>query len=233
MFVACAPEEIGTGEDVAIFGLWESGEKPTIKAVIVTGETEVAVPNQFMELVFPDGERASFKFLDQVYQLESERTPQPGETLQLEWYRQSDTAFAFVMMPPQPTNVVVTNDTIQSEADDESVISWSMEGAQSEFALRLECLELNALSLPWSPGDFLQLYSGPQVATQLTLSPQSFACYGSHQLTISVLNDELRDVFFFDRSDIRGLLRQGPDNVSGGAGFVSGVSTRKILLEVE
>jgi hypothetical protein len=28
-------------------------------------------------------------------------------------------------------------------------------------------------------------------------------------------------------------LKNGPDNVSGGKGFVTGVSTKKILLEIE
>jgi hypothetical protein len=48
-----------------------------------------------------------------------------------------------------------------------------------------------------------------------------------------VLNDPLVNVFFFDSSDIRGLLKNGPDNVDGGKGFVSGISTQKILLEIE
>jgi hypothetical protein len=56
---------------------------------------------------------------------------------------------------------------------------------------------------------------------------------GTHQLTITVLNDPLINAFFFDSSDIRGLLKNGPDNVDGGKGFVSGISTQKILLEIE
>jgi hypothetical protein len=43
----------------------------------------------------------------------------------------------------------------------------------------------------------------------------------------------LLNAFFYDSSDIRGLLKNGPDNVSGGKGFVTGVSTKKILLEIE
>lgn len=230
---SCTREEIGANEEVAIFGLWESGEKPIVKAVSVEGANDSAVPNQSMQLAFPDGETASFEFINQQYELESERTPQPGEKLRLLWFRDGDTAFVDVIMPAALSNLAVANDTIQSSGDEETFISWSTEEAESEFAFRLECLEPNPQPLPWSPGDFLQLNSGPQVASELTLSPQSFDCYGAHQLTISVLNNELRDVFFFDISDIRGLLRQGPDNVFGGVGFVSGVSTEKILLEVE
>jgi hypothetical protein len=48
-----------------------------------------------------------------------------------------------------------------------------------------------------------------------------------------VLNNELLNAFFFGSSDIRGLLKNGPDNVLGGKGFVTGISTKEILVEIE
>ena len=234
LFMAsCSAENIDNLENVAIFGLWESGEKPTIQAVIVDGDSETFASNQSFELVFPDGETYPFISNGQTFVLQSERTPQPEEILKLLWYREGDTAFATVIMPPAVDNLVVINDTLQAEDDAECQVDWTMQDTELEFAFRLESLEQNPQPLPWSPGNFLQFYSGPQLASQLTLQPQSFAAYGSYLLTISVLNDELRDIFFFDPSDIRGLVRQGPDNVVGGKGFVAGVAVAKIPLEIE
>ena len=233
LFVACSPEKIGTDENVAIYGLWEAGEIPSIKALLLDSEGGSTVSNQSFELVYPDGERLPFVFTGSDYVSESERTPQPGDTLVLLWYRDRDTASVVIAMPPALNNVIVLNDTLQADGTEECRIEWEMDNPDFEFALRLECIELNPLPLPWSPGNFFQLYDGPQVATQLNLSAATFACYGTSELTISVLNDELRDAFFFDLSDIRGLLKQGPDNVIGGKGFVTGISTKKILLEIE
>lgn len=230
---SCSAEKMDNSENVAIFGLWESGEKPTIHAVIVDGDSKSVASNQSFELIFPDGETYPFISNGQSFVLQSERTPQPEEILKLLWYRESDTAFATVSMPPAIENLVVINDTLQEGDDVECEVDWTMQDTELEFAFRLESLEQNPQLLPWSPGNFLQFYSGPQLASQLTLQPQSFAAYGSYRLTISVLNDELRDIFFFDPSDIRGLLRRGPNNVVGGKGFVAGVSVAKIPLEIE
>jgi len=231
--VACKPEKIGIQENVSIYGLWETGRKPEIIAVLLNGDAQSAVTSQLFELTFPDGETASFNFTGENYVLASERTPQPGETLRLLWIRQNDTATVSVEMPPELSNVMVSTDTLQSTGDDECTVEWVNPGGGYEFALRLECVDQVPQPLPWTPGNFMQLYNGPQVATQLTLQPASFAYYGTNELAISVLNTELRDAFFFDLSDIRGLLKQGPDNVSGAKGFVTGVSTKRILLEIE
>jgi len=233
LFVACAKENIATEEDIAIFGIWETNTTPSIRAVALKGDNFTPIPGQEFEVVFPDGETSLFEFINTEYVSVSQRTPQPGEALTLNWYRDEDTASVLVIMPPAIENLSVTNDTLQSTGQEECDIAWSAPGGSYEFAAKLECLELIPQPLPWSPGTFMQLYNGPQIATQLTLQPSNFSCFGSHELTISMLNDQLRDAFFFSLSDIRGLLKQGPDNVSGGKGFVSGISTKRIRIEIE
>jgi hypothetical protein len=233
LLVACSPEKIDTVENVAIFGLWKNDERPTIQALIVDGDAGIIVPNQIFELVYPDGESSTFTLNESVYVSVSERVPQAGEILRLFWYRENDTAFVEVEMPIALDDVFVSNDTLLTNGKEECRIEWSTPAIGLEYALRLECLESDPEPLPWSPGNFSQVYSGPQLGTELSLFPQSFAYFGSHVLTISVLNDELLDAFFFDLIDIRGLLKQGPDNVSGGKGFVTGVTTKRILLEIE
>ncbi len=233
LLVACTPEKIDSTENVAIFGLWQTDETPSITAVLADGAVEAAVPNLSLELEFPDGERVPFGFIGMEYVLQSERTPQPGEELQLLWYKEDAVATVSVTMPPAITNLIVTNDTLQSTELNKCSIGWSAAGLEYEFALSLDCVELAPQPLPWAPGNFSQLYSGPQVATQLVLQPSAFGFYGTHELRVTVLNEELRDVFFYDLSDIRGLVKQGPDNVSGGKGFVAGVSSERVVLEVQ
>jgi hypothetical protein len=231
---ACRPEGNVVEDNMAIFALWEVGEKPTIQAVLFNEQAYQNNPNQSFSMVFQDGETAGFFESGDRYELQSSRTPQAGERLTLYWIREGDTASVVVEMPPAITNIIVENDTLQqTNPNDECSIEWSVASVDVEFALRLQCLEENPQLLPWAPGTFQQLYSGPQIAAQLVLQPGSFSCMGTHQLTITVLNDPLINAFFFDSSDIRGLLKNGPDNVVGGKGFVSGISTQKILLEIE
>jgi hypothetical protein len=197
------------------------------------GDQTREVSGQSFELMFPDGEKAPFMLSGSSYMLQSDRLPQSGERLLLRWFQQHDTAVVIVDMPPAISNIMVINDTLQSSAANKCSIVWDGGTLGHEFALSLRCLESSPQPLPWMPGNFSQLYSGPQLEAQLTLQPSNFGYFGTHQLTISVLNDQLRDVFFFDISDIRGLLKQAPDNVSGGVGFVTGVSKASVVLEIE
>jgi hypothetical protein len=43
----------------------------------------------------------------------------------------------------------------------------------------------------------------------------------------------LVDDFFFDPSDIRGLLKNGPDNIEGGNGFIATLSSYTVQIEIE
>ena len=234
MLCACRPEPMDEFDDIAIYGMWVANEKPTIDVIDFSAEENQAAANQFLVLTFGDGQRFPFALVGERYELLSERTPLPGERLMLEWFRDNDTAHVVVEIPPAITNLMVDNDTLLAFGAEECSIQWNVPPTGDlEYALRMECLESNPQLLPWAPGNFQELYSGPQVTGQLMLQPQSFSCLGTHQLTITVLNDALLNAFFFDSSDIRGLLKNGPDNVSGGKGFVAGVSTKRILLEIE
>jgi len=230
---ACRPESMDEYDDIAIYAMWVANEKPTIDAIDFSTEENRAATNQLLVLTFGDGQKVPFALMGQEYELLSDRTPAPGERLVLEWFRDADTATVVVEMPPAITNVAIENDTLSAAGSEECSIQWDVTPSNLEFAVRMECLEANPQLLPWAPGNFEELYSGPQVTGQLLLQPESFSCLGTQQLTITVLNVPLLNAFFYDSSDIRGLLKNGPDNVSGGKGFVTGVSTKKILLEIE
>jgi len=230
---ACRPESMDEYDDIAIYAMWVANEKPTIDVIDFSSEENRVATNQQLILTFGDGQKVPFAWMGQEYELLSERTPLPGERLVLEWFRDADTATVVVEMPPAIANITVENDTLSVAGSEECSIQWDVTPNNLEFAVRLECLESDPQLLPWAPGNFAELFGGPQVTGQLLLQPESFSCMGTHQLTITVLSEPLLNAFFFDSSDIRGLLRNGPDNVSGGKGFVAGVSTNKILLEIE
>jgi hypothetical protein len=232
-FSACKPEDSQLADNSAIYGTWAAGEKPVIEAIIFDDDAYYVNMNQEFELVFPDGQEVPFALNGAVYDLQSQRTPQPGERLTLRWFRDADTALVEVDIPPAILDLSVSNDTLNASQSEECSIQWVAPSNEVEYAFRLECIEQNSQYLPWAPGNFATLFSGPQVSTQLQLDPQSFACFGTHRLTISVLNNAMLDAFFYDQSDIRGLLKVGPDNVIGGNGFVSGVSKREVLIEIE
>lgn len=230
---ACHQEPERQDSDTAIYGLWVAGEQPKIQFVDFVDGSVVMAEDQFLELIYPDGERAIFTPIGDAYELQSERFPTPEERLVLLWHQQGVTASVVVDMPPAPIQVLVQNDTLVVGQPGGSLVVWDVPMENYEFALRLDCLEENKVPLPWSPGNFGQLFSGPQISTQAALPIGAFSFYGAHKLTVTVLNESMVDVFFFNESDIRGRLRNGPNNVSKGRGFVAGVSTMSVFLEIE
>lgn len=220
-------------ENKAIFGLWVAGEVPIINAVLFDNENYQITNDDRFELVFPDGEIGSFTFTNASYALQSERLPQAGERVVLNWLRGSDTARVVVDFPPQAIITSIADDTLVYSENTGTLIEWLVPSSNAEFALQLECTEGQPIPLPLGPGNFGELFNGPQVSSQLQLNAEAFTFYGSHQLRISVLNDELLGLFFFDPSDIRGLLKNGLDNVIGGKGFVTAISTTNVPLEIE
>ena len=99
--------------------------------------------------------------------------------------------------------------------------------------LSLQCLEENATPIDVIPGNFDALHNGPQVGNTLSLESQNFTFLGTHRLVIYALNRAFTDVYFFDPSDIRGLLKMPISNLPGSNGYVMGVTAFEIIIEVE
>jgi hypothetical protein len=232
--LACRRDVTETEDSTFIFATWEVGHKPAIEAVIWNdGVATLAADEQF-ELIFPDGERSSFALINQAYLLQSARNPAAGEHLELQWKRKNGSiAFAHVQMPSAIENVTVQRDTLNISQNESTIIEWEIAPDVYEFALRLECVESQPVAISDTQGDFDQNHSGPQLSKSIQLNKDDFSFYGSHRITISVLNEPMVDVFFFDPSDIRGLLKNGPDNVVGGNGFIATLSSHTVSLEIE
>jgi hypothetical protein len=232
LLCACKSQKEDLKDNSAIFGNWKAGQTPVIRAVFFDGSEVGDALNHQFELEFADGERATFSQVEDEYVLQSSRVPLPGERVMLRWFLDSDTAFALVEFPPKPLFGNTLPDTLAVTQSQNALINWDVSG-EYEFALQLQCLEENPVPLPISPGNFEAQFAGPQVSNQLSLSAESFSYFGYHRLTVTVLNDDLLDVFFFDPSDIRGLLENGPDNVVGARGFITGISTNERIVKVE
>ncbi len=156
-----------------------------------------------------------------------------GEQLELKWFREGITATARVEMPPIPENVIVQRDTLNSALHETSYIQWDIAEDGYEFAFRLNCLEEQPIMFSETTVNFSANHSSPQVSPNIEISMDDFSYFGTHELMITVLNEAMVDVFFFDPSDIRGLLKNGPDNVDGGNGLISTISAHSVVLEVE
>ena len=230
---ACTIERDRTQENIAIYGAWVAGESPKIQALIFDNEKYTPADDQEFELVFPDGEMGRFIRTTDYYELQTERLPVAGEHVVLNWLNGNDTARVFVEFPAQVEVLVIQNDTLSVAGNTGSLIEWSVPTEGVEYALQLECTEEQPIPLPSGPGNFADLHNGPQVSSQIELDVAAFSFYGSHRLTISVLNEDLFGLFFFDPFDIRGLLKNGPDNVIGGKGFISATTMVEIPLEIE
>lgn len=233
LFCACRRAEISSEDNVAIYGVWAAGETPEINAWKVDGNSVEPAQSQQFELVFPDGEKALFQEEFGHYRLQSTRIPQPGEKLTLYWLLHQDTAIATVYLPQVPQILTQLEDTLDVSLNESVFIEWNVPNEAHECALRLECLESIQVPAGESPGNFIELFEGPQAQSELTLEGSAFTFLGRHRLTISALNDPLLDVFFFDPSDIRGLVNNGPDNVIGGKGFVGGTAKAEVYIFVE
>lgn len=232
--LACRRDLPEAEDNTFIFATWEVGRKPSIDAVVWNDGVSSLASDEHFELIFPDGERALFALNNQEYVLQSARSPAAGEHLELQWKRKNGSiAFAHVQMPSDIENVTVQRDTLNISQNESTIIEWEIAPDVYEFALRLECVESQPVAILGTQGNFDQNHNGPQLSKSIQLDKEAFSFYGSHRITISVLNEPMVDVFFFDPSDIRGLLKNGPDNVDGGNGFIATTSTHTVLLEIE
>lgn len=113
-----------------------------------------------------------------------------------------------------------------------SILSWTSLGGNYAYALKLECLELSPVLIGDGYGQFENRNGLSQLQSQLLLLKDDFKYYGQHRLTVYAFDKSLEELYFFDPSDIRGLLRNAPDNVTGGGGFVTGLSNFVVDIQI-
>ncbi len=146
------------------------------------------------------------------------------------------TMTAETKIPPAIHSTFLTDDTvfISSPGNFAGLLQWNaLDNSRYSYVVRLENIEDVKVEIPFVGGQFASRFSGPQLEPQLVLQKTDFKYYGRHLLNVYAIDREFESVFFFDAADFRGFLRNGPDNVDGGKGFFTSVSTfsREIIIE--
>jgi hypothetical protein len=138
------------------------------------------------------------------------------------------------IVPPPVSLVTISTNVVSVEAPGTvaSILTWTPLGAGYAYAMRLECLENNPQAIDNSPGEFDRRNGLSQLEPQLLLLKDDFTFYGHHRLTVYAFDASLESLYFFDPADFRGLLRNPPDNVTGGKGFVTGVSKFEVDIQI-
>ena len=147
------------------------------------------------------------------------------------------TAIAHTRIPPaiEVTSVSSTEITIDpnSTGSPAMVIQWTaLPDNQYSYLLQLESLESTPTAIPFiGPGGLFDAqYSGPISQTGTILFDTDFTNYGAHRLTIYAIRKEFEHLFFYDKTDLRGLVLLSPDNIENAKGFVAAVSSTSIDL---
>jgi hypothetical protein len=231
-FCSCNGEEWMPKENDAdaLFGIVETGETPRLQ--IVRWDADASASNNQLTWTWPDGFEDTFVGDGDFFSLQSGRLPAPGDSCSVTWLHHGETATVDVVMPPQLQLHALNRDSISVANPQSIILDWFELGSDYEYIVDLECLEANPIPIEGQTGNFYEFFDGPQVSAALNLPIERFSYYGTHKLVVHALNPALTDVFFYDPSDIRGLLQLGPDNVVNGKGLVVGTTRLEILLEV-
>lgn len=140
-------------------------------------------------------------------------------------------------VPPAITITSHTSTTFNvsssNSAQEVFAMNWTNRDGFS-YLLQLENLESSPVAIEFfdNPIRFEQVYAGPIEESAITLFAGDFTYYGSHRLTVYVVPEEYRDLFFFQNSGLGELVVQGPDNVRGGFGSWNAINAEEIILTV-
>lgn len=235
MLLACSPEKdhvenstvffatITGGEPIGDFRLWKPGDpNPGV------------VENASVYMKHEDGQEIELEFADGVYvsPLSDPALFNTNYSFRILPDGQPE-MYAAAHVPPTIALINMSSNTVSLSAPGTvaSILTWTNLGDRYAYALKLECLEAQPDSIDQSPGLFAVRNNLAQLQSQLVLLKDDFTFFGLHRLTVYAFDAELEDLFFFDPADIRGLLRTPPDNVTGGMGYVTGVS--KFVTEIQ
>lgn len=134
-----------------------------------------------------------------------------------------------VMLQMSPTSFVVDPNNPQGV-----VFSCAWDAADTlSYLLQLKSTELNPAIIPFQDGGgkFLQSFSGPYDSNGLALVASDFEFYGGNKLSILAISPTYRNILLQPSTDDRNFLLNGPDNVVGGLGFFTAVSSTQVSLD--
>jgi hypothetical protein len=230
-------------------------EQPVLTGIMVEGSSAskfrffLLTPNMSGQLIAP--ESAEVSILDHVgveWSLQQESPAifsDPDQTLLFESgneyvlrakYAEGELS-AIVSLPAAVELLSLSNTQFTVEPDEPGAsafqFSWENQTEYS-YVITVQPLDENPLISPFYPStDFENQFGFPILEGQAILRASHFNYLGLHEVTIFAIDKAYEAVFFFNPvADIRSYLNAGPDNVSGGHGFVTGVSKTSFIVEI-
>jgi hypothetical protein len=213
------------------FTLFSSADN--VPEQIIENQLTIAKNNEApVELVFVNGS----------YQTNANFIIENNTTYHIQGFYNERAIAAACTLPPAIANLQnIESDTIAINPDPpigfpSYILSWnSLDTDRYSYVLDLELLEPDSVLIPFEieAGLFAEKYNGPTPIPALTLFENDFKYYGLHKLTVYAIDKSYEAIYFYSASDLRGLLKNGPDNVQGAKGFVTGVSSFSIELFIE
>lgn len=164
-----------------------------------------------------------------------------GHTYHLEIAHEGNVYTSECVVPPVVVLVNLTNNTAYIDTATMGApvitITWNELPLESySYAILLEAMGEDPELIPFTQvtgGQFAALYQGPILNNSITLFDTDFKYYGPHRLSIFAIERGLENLYFYDSSDLRGLLQTAPSNVSGAHGYFAGVSRLTVDLLIQ
>lgn len=164
----------------------------------------------------------------------------PAQNVDLSFTFADHSASAKIQVPPaiDLVNISNTNITINpnSTGSPALVLQWTALPIKNySFLLQLEPLSENPVEIPFTvpAGRFATQYSGPLDQTGTILFDTDFKYYGEHRLTIYTIDKAFASLFFYDKTDLRGLALLSPDNIQNAKGFLTAVSSTSVHFTLQ
>ena len=244
LFIGCTDIEIDDliTEHPVLNAVFEQSKKPQqiryFEIPLIGQSAEVFRP-AVIRIIAEDNSAVILNEDNNVYSTQEDFIFQSGLTYRIEVKDSKSGAesFASVTIPPAIQVLIQEMDTIHlsDPGNQAGLLQWnSPDPNKYSFSVRLENLEENPVLINQNPsGLFQSRFEGPQLEPFLSLFKSDFLYQGHHRLTVVAIDREFEAMFFFDAADLRGILQNGPDNVMGGNGFVTGVSSFAVDLWIE
>jgi hypothetical protein len=145
------------------------------------------------------------------------------------------------VVPPELVLVNLSNNVahIDTATNGAPILTVTWNELPSElysYALLLEPLDEEPELIPFTQetgGQFAALNQSPILNNTITLFDTDFKYYGPHLLSIFAIERGLEHLYFYDSSDLRGLLQTAPSNVKGAHGYFTGVSRLTVDLLIQ
>lgn len=236
LFWGCDPE---VDNDLLVVNGYVAGVKDIVHVEVRRFENEKSsvVTDAVVRLTLGDQEIPLYHQGNGVYAAPLEDGAViPGYAADIE-VRANKTVSSKAVVPPSISILEQSGATFSVDANNAAAEVFSMQWTNRDgysYLLRLENLESSPIEIEFAddPIQFDEVYSSPIEENNITLFAGDFKYYGAHRLTIYVVPEAYRDLFFFQNTGLGELVVQGPDNVEGGFGTWTAINAEEIILTV-